>query len=72
MDNISKALAFLFIAIGSGIFLLIIIIKMDVVSKKAEAQVKEVSAETQWQGYLFERVAKEAMMQKEKKKDEEK
>ena len=72
MDNVSKALAFLFIAIGSGIFLLIIIIKLDVVTKKAEAQVKEVSAETQWQGYLFQKVAQEALMQRNQKTDESK
>ena len=67
MDNVSKALALLFIAIGSGIFLLILIIKLDVVTKKAEAQVKEVSSETQWEGYLYQKAAQEALMQKGQK-----
>ena len=67
MDNVSKALALLFIAIGSGIFLLILIIKLDVVSRKAEARVQEVSTETQWQGYLFQKAAQEAMMQRDLK-----
>jgi putative ribosome biogenesis GTPase RsgA len=70
MDNVSKALAFLFIAIGSGIFILIMLIKMDVVTKKAEAQVKEVSAETEWQGYLFQKVAQEALTRRGQDKSE--
>ena len=53
MDNFSKALAFLLMAIGFGIFLLIVILKLNVVEDKIKADMKRDIAEEVWQGYLY-------------------
>ena len=54
MDNLSKALVFLLTAIGFGIFLLIVILKLNVIQDKAEADMKRTIAEEDWQGYLYQ------------------
>ncbi len=51
MDNTSKALMILFMAIGSGIFLLIILMKMDVVEKKLTPRSK--SSGPSWIGKVI-------------------
>lgn len=58
MDNLSRGLTLLFLAAGVGIFFTIIMIKVDVLAEKAKAEVKEVSAEMEWQGYLYQQTAK--------------
>ena len=64
MDNFTKAVTFLFLAIGSGIFLMIIMIKVDVFARKAEANVKSTAAELDWQGYLYYQTVQNVMQSK--------
>ena len=54
MDNFSKALTFLFLAIGTGIFLMIVMIRVDVFAQKTDAEMKSTAAEMDWQGYLYQ------------------
>ena len=65
MDSISKALTILFIAVGSGIMVLIVMVKMDVLAKRAEAEVKEVAAQMDWESQLYYRTIREVRKNKE-------
>lgn len=40
-------------AIGTGIFLMIVMMKVDVFAQKVEAEIKQNGAELDWQGYLY-------------------
>lgn len=53
MDNFTKALTFLFMAIGAGIFLMIVMIKVDVFAQGVQSDVKSKTAEMDWQDYLY-------------------
>ena len=53
MDNFSKALVFLFLAMGVGIFLMVVMMKVDVFAAKVKAEVKSNAAELDWEGYLY-------------------
>ena len=63
-DFLQKALVFLFGAVGMGIFFLIILIRLDVMTKQAEADTKVFSAEGDWEGYLYQKTAREVLAKK--------
>ncbi len=64
MDNLAKALTLLFIAAGFAIFVLVLLFKLDVVSKKAEAEVQESSSEAIWEAHLYHQAIEGAMKAK--------
>ena len=68
MENLSKALAVLCVAVGTMIFLITILVKADTVSKKAKADVQLTSAETDWEGYLYRQAVMNVMQEREKAK----
>ncbi len=53
MDNIKKALIFLFAVIGLFIFYLVIAVKIEVMAQQTQAKVQMMSASVEWEGYLF-------------------
>ncbi len=65
MDNIGKALAFFFCASGMGIFLLVVIIKVDVYADKVQAELKSNTAEMEWQGFLYRQTVQNIIHQGE-------
>ncbi len=66
-DFLQKAFIVLFGAIGVGIFFLIILLKLDIMTKKAEADTKNFSAEADWEGYLYQKTAREVLAKKDPK-----
>ena len=55
MDNIKKALIFLFTLIGLFIFYLVITVKIEVMAQQTEAKVQATAANVEWEGYLFQK-----------------
>ena len=45
---------FLFLAVGVGIFFMVIMVKIDVFTYKVQAEMKSNAAELDWQGYLYD------------------
>ncbi len=52
-ENVKKGLTFLFLNLGIVIFAIVILTKIDVMAKKVEGQTQELSAEIDWQNYLY-------------------
>ena len=53
MDNLKKALTFLSLSLGMLIFATVILVKVDVMAKKAEADSRALSADLDWEGFLY-------------------
>ncbi len=55
MDNLRKALTFLFAAIGLVIFYWVILVKVEVMAEQTKAHVEKTSAVLGWEDYLYDR-----------------
>ena len=62
-ENIKKALTFLFFAMGLGIFSLVLLLKVDVWSKRVVSETKEFGAELDWEGFRYQQTARNLMKQ---------
>lgn len=64
MDSIRKGLAFLLLSVGMGIFTLVILMKVDAFAQKAEADTKLLSADLDWEGYLYQQTARKVLSER--------
>ena len=61
MDNIKKALSFLGLSLGMLIFAGVILIKVEVMASKIKAETQALSAELDWEGYLYHQAVIDVM-----------
>ncbi len=61
MDSIRKGLAFLLLSVGMGLFALVILMKVDAFAQKAEAETQQLSADLDWEGYLYQQTARKVL-----------
>ena len=61
MGDISKALSFLFLSIGMAIFAMVLLMKIDVMTQGAKADVQSLSADLSWEEYLYQQAARNAL-----------
>lgn len=69
MDNIKKALIFLFALIGLFIFYLVITVKIEVMAQQTEAKVQTTAAGVAWEGYLFQKTLDKVMENQQNSQD---
>ncbi len=50
-DSVKKAITYLLFSVGCGIFLCVLLLKVDVMAKQVDSQVKMVSSESDWQAF---------------------
>ena len=62
MGDISRALSFLFLSIGMAIFAMVLLMKIDVMTQGAQADVQSLSSELGWEEYLYQQAARNASM----------
>ena len=55
MDNIKKALIFVFSIAGLAIFYLVIMVKLEVMAEETQAKIQKMSADVTWEGYLYQK-----------------
>ena len=55
MDDIKRALIFLFSVIGLFIFYMVIMVKIEVMAQQTEAKVQKVSADITWEDFLYQK-----------------
>jgi len=53
MDNVKKALSLVCLSFGMSIFAAVILIKVDVMAKRIEAETKALSADLDWEGFRY-------------------
>lgn len=70
MDNIKRALIFLFAVIGLFIFYLVIAVKIEVMVQQTEAKVQLTSASVEWEGYLFQKTLDQMTQRPEEPREE--
>ena len=51
--SVQKGMSFLFLNIFLFIFAALVLTKVDIMYKKAQAETQRVSAEWDWKGYLY-------------------
>ncbi len=61
MENFKKALSLLGLSLGMLIFASVILIKVEVTASKIKAETKALSAELDWEGYLYHQAVLDVM-----------
>ncbi|MFA5059415.1 MAG: hypothetical protein WC676_02170 [Candidatus Omnitrophota bacterium] len=54
MDNIKKALTFLFAIIGLLIFYTVMMVKLEVAAQQTQAHIQQLSADLNWEDFLYQ------------------
>ena len=65
VENIQKALTFICVVIGLGIFYLMILTKLEVLANETKAKVLKQSADESWEGYLYQKTVDSIIEEKE-------
>ena len=71
MDDIKKTLTLVFTVIGILIFYSVIMAKVEVMSREAEAKLKKVEADVVWHGFLYKKAIEETIRAQKRRNLEE-
>jgi hypothetical protein len=60
-ESFKKVLSILALSFAMLIFSAVVLIKVDVWAQKQEAEVRRINAELDWEGYLYQKAARNLM-----------